>query len=446
MGYNSLASMMCKNTSGVFYQVNSMTDFFAFLQKRGFIQQFSDEALKEMLNKGNISAYCGFDPSADSLHFGHLVPVMLMAHLQRQGHTPIMVVGGGTGMVGDPSGKSNERELLSIEKVAENSREIKAQLEKIVSFEGKTAARMVNNYDWLSKFSMLDWMRDVGKYFTVNYMLAKDSVKARLENREQGISYTEFSYMLLQSYDFYHLFQNYNCVLQCGGSDQWGNISAGIEFIRKLTGKQAYALTVPLLTTATGEKFGKSEGNALWLSEKRTSVWDFYQYWIRADDRDVVRWLNFFTFLPDERIAELAAEVESRPEQRAAQKALAREATALLHGADAAAKVEKAAEIVYSEHIAEIDGSTLEMIFKNTPSCTLAREALEKGVALIDFLADQGIVASRGEAKRLLASGAVYINNLRVEAAKTLNLTCLLTRDIFLVRKGKKDYWVVRVR
>jgi len=423
-----------------------MNRCFDILEQRGFVHQYTDEKLKELLNSDSLSAYVGFDPSADSLHLGHLVPAMLLAHLQRHGHRPIMVIGGGTGMIGDPSGRSRERELLTLEQIEHNSRCIKAQLEKYVSFSGKNAAVMVNNYDWLSKFSMLNWLRDVGKYFTINYMLAKDSVRMRLEDREQGISYTEFTYMLLQSYDFYHLREHYDCRLQCGGSDQWGNITAGIEFIRKVTGKDAYGLTLPLITTTSGEKFGKSEGNAVFLDPARTSPWSYYQYWVRANDADAVHYLNLFTFLPAAEIAGLAEEIRQHPEKREAQKRLAREATALVHGAEKTAKLERAAEILYNERVTEIDTETLAMVFQDAPVAEIGRSSLEKGMPLADFMAENKITASKGEAKKLLASGAVYINNLRAAADGRLESASQLKKNLILFRKGKKDYWLIRVR
>jgi tyrosyl-tRNA synthetase len=422
-----------------------MKQLFDLLMDRGFIYQFSDNRLIPMLNNNTISTYCGFDPTADSLHLGHLVPVMLLSHLQKYGHQPIMLVGGATGLIGDPSGRSGERELLSNEQIERNVERIREQLKKFVRFDGKNPAVIVNNFDWLSKFSHLDWLREVGKYFTINYMLAKDSVKMRLEDREQGISYTEFSYMLLQSYDFYHLFKNHNCVLQCGGSDQWGNITAGIEYIRKTSSKEAYGLTVPLITTASGEKFGKSEGNAIWLAPEKTSVWDFYQYWVRVDDRDVTKFLKLYTYLTEEEIDELEQEVINQPEKRVGQKALAKAVTSTVHGLEIAKKTEMAAEILYSEQIGEIETEMLFMIFKNAPLVEVKRKKIESGIQIVDFLTDHHITSSKGEARRLLSSGAIYINNIRINAGYILTLKSQLKNNIILLRKGKKNYWIIKI-
>src|SRR5262249_21667922 len=274
---------------------------FDTLEERGFVAQCSDEGLRDHLASNRITVYCGFDPSAPSLHLGNLVPIMGLAHFQRAGHRVLEVVGGATGMIGDPSGKSEERNLLTAEQIAQNVASMRRQMERFLDFSGPNPAVIVNNHDWIGPMSFIDWLRDVGKYFTVNYMTAKESVKRRLES-EQGISYTEFSYMTLQAYDFLHLFDHFGCTLQVGGSDQWGNITAGMDLIRKLRQGTAYALTFPLVTTAAGEKFGKSAGNAMWLDPAPTSPWDFYQYLVRQEDRDVIRFLNLFTFLPKDQI------------------------------------------------------------------------------------------------------------------------------------------------
>ena len=308
-----------------------MISAFDTLNERGFIEQCSDKGIESSLQNENVTLYVGFDPTADSLHLGHLVPLIAMAHLQRAGHQVLAIVGGATGMVGDPSGKSQERKLLTPEQVAHNVASIKKQMDKFLDFEGSHAARLLDNNDWISRMSFIDWLREVGKYFTVNYMLAKDSVKVRLGS-EQGISYTEFSYMTMQAYDFLHLFDHYDCSLQCGGNDQWGNIAAGIDLVRRVRGQSIYGMTFPLVTSATGEKFGKSAGSAVWLDPDRTKPYQFYQYWMRTDDRDVERYLMLFTFLRMTDIRALHAAHQHAPERREAQRVLAAEVTRIVHG------------------------------------------------------------------------------------------------------------------
>src|SRR5579862_4186409 len=298
-----------------------MSSVYDTLEQRGLVAQSTDPELGELLGRERLTIYVGFDPTASSLHLGNLVPIMSLAHFQRAGHKVIALVGGATAMVGDPSGRSDERNLLTIEQVKQNALGVREQLSRFLDFDGPNAAVMVDNYDWTAPMSFIDWLRDVGKYFTVNYMVAKESVKSRMQ-AEAGISFTEFSYMTMQAFDFLHLHDHYGCRLQGGGSDQWGNITAGIDLIRRLRQQQAYGLTFPLITTASGAKFGKSAGNALWLDGGRTSPWEFYQYLVRQDDRDVARFLRIYTFLPDAELAELDEQIAAHPEQRAAQKAL----------------------------------------------------------------------------------------------------------------------------
>jgi tyrosyl-tRNA synthetase len=422
-----------------------MDNFFNFLEKRGLVNQISDDELKNKINTEEFSFYCGFDPTAKSLHLGHLLPVMLCAQLQRKGHSPILLVGGATGLIGDPSGKSSERTLLSIEEVEDNAGYIKKQLMKFMDFSGKNKAIMVNNYDWFKKISFLECLRDIGKYFSVNYMIAKDSVSKRLNEREQGISYTEFSYMILQAYDYYHLYENYKCIMQCGGADQWGNISSGIEFIRKVKQETAYGMTVPLLTTASGQKFGKSEGNAIWLDENQTTPYDFYQYWVRSDDRDAIKYLNLFTFLSDKEIADLQDSMAKSPEKREAQKELAYHVTSIAHSEDTARKIREASEILYSERIKDIDDVTFNMIFKQAPVVEVSADAVSAGINIISFLTDSKLAPSKSEARRLLTGGSVYINNNRVNENYIINNESQFKKNLILYRKGKKDYCLIKI-
>jgi tyrosyl-tRNA synthetase len=348
------------------------------LDDRGFIAQSSGVALRDLLATERFTVYVGFDPTASSLHLGHLVPIMALAHFQRAGHSVVALVGGATGMVGDPSGRSDERNLLTAEQVSVNAVAVQKQLSRFIDFSGANAAVMVDNNDWISKMSFVDWLREVGKYFTVNYMVAKESVRSRMES-EQGISFTEFAYMTMQAYDFLHLFDTRGCRLQAGGNDQWGNITAGIDLIRRVRQQPAYGLTFPLITTAAGAKFGKSAGNAIWLDPARTSPWDFYQYLVRQDDRDVVRFLRIYTFLPMDAIAALEQQMLAEPERRAAQKALAFEVTSIVHGADVAHEVQRAAGIVYDEKIEGLCDNTLRDVFANVPSIEISGPIQERG-------------------------------------------------------------------
>jgi tyrosyl-tRNA synthetase len=420
-----------------------MASVFQALQERGFIAQCSDDSLAQSLASNRFTVYAGFDPTADSLHLGHLVPIMALAHFQRAGHRPLMVVGGATGMVGDPSGRSEERNLLTREQVAANVLAVRRQMERFLAFDGPNAATILDNLDWIGSFGFLDWLREVGKHFTVASMLAKESVQRRLDG---GLSYTEFSYMTLQAYDFLHLFTHHGCALQVGGSDQWGNITAGIDLIRRTRQGQAYGITFPLVTTSSGEKFGKTAGNALWLDPRRTSPWDFYQYLIRQDDRDVIRFLNLYTFLPPEAITELERTVREEPHKREAQKRLAFEVTALVHGAATARDMAHAADVVYQSEIKDISDATLAAVFASVPSTTLNRTELESGIMLLDMLLRTGIVSSKGEARRLLESGAIYVNNVRQGNEVTLGSHSLASPSFIVLRSGKKNYHLVRVQ
>jgi tyrosyl-tRNA synthetase len=405
------------------------------------------DGVQDMLAREKVTVYNGFDATADSLHIGHLVPLLALARLQRYGHYPIALAGGGTSMIGDPSGKSAERQLLTRDQVNANVDCIKQQLAHFLDFESKTnPARVLNNADWLMDFNLISFLRDVGKYFTVNYMMTKDSVRNRLE-REDGISFTEFSYMLLQSYDFLHLYEAEGCRLQTGGSDQWGNITAGVELIRRVKGQSAYGMVYPLITKSDGTKFGKTESGSVWLSAERTSPYRFYQFWLNTDDRDVTAYLKYFTFLPQNEIAELESYVQERPEQREAQRRLAQEMTGIVHGQSGLSSAEQASQVLFGGEVSGLSAAEIEDIFADVPSSTLDKERLSgEGLSLIDLLTDSGVVKSKGEARRAISEGGVYLNNHRVsEAAQTVSLNDLMQGHFIILRRGKKNYHLIKV-
>ncbi|MEZ4729386.1 MAG: tyrosine--tRNA ligase [Caldilineaceae bacterium] len=408
----------------------------------------STEGIEELLGKEKITVYNGFDPTADSLHVGHLVPMVGLARLQRFGHHPIALAGGGTGMIGDPSGRSAERNLLSAELIAHNVEQIKVQLASILDFEVKSnPARIVNNMDWLSEISMIAFLRDVGKHFTVNYMTAKDSVQSRLE-REDGLSYTEFSYMLLQAYDYLYLHDHYGCQLQAGGSDQWGNITAGVTLIRKVRGQSAHGVVYPLITRADGTKFGKTaDGDSVWLDPTRTSPYRFYQFFMNMEDANVVEMLRFYTFLSQEEIAEYAQMVAERPHQREAQRRLAQEVTHMVHGETGLAKAEQATKVFFGEEMTGLGAAEIQEIFVDAPSSTVAQaDFADGGVPVVNLLERAGVAKSRGEARRLISSGGIYLNNVRVqEADQAVTLDHAIEGRYLVVRRGKKDYYLVQV-
>ena len=416
------------------------------LRRRGLLEQISDEAgLTALFAREQVSFYVGFDPTARSLHVGNFVPIMMMAHLQRAGHRPIAVVGGATGMIGDPSGRSSERNLLDDSAVLANLATIRTQLASFLRFEGSNAAKVVNNADWTGPISYLHWLRDVGKYFSVNAMIAKESVRRRLEERDQGISYTEFSYMLLQAYDFFVLNRDEGVQLQMGGNDQWGNITAGIELIHKKGGGQAYAITSPLLLTAAGEKFGKSAGNAVWLDSALTSPFAFYQYWVRTDDRDAGKFLRMFTFLDLDEIEAIEAAHASNLAGRGAQKRLAQEVTRIVHGEAALLRAELATEILFGREIQGLSDAELADIFGDVPSTQLERNRLEAGIDLISLLVEMGASASKGEARRALTAGSIYLNNVKAtDAGLMVTAAQLASESTLVVRTGKKNYFLAR--
>jgi tyrosyl-tRNA synthetase len=448
-------------------------NLFEELSWRGLVHGATEDA-ERALAEERLTGYIGFDPTAVSLHVGSLLPVMGLARFQRCGHSPIALVGGGTGLIGDPSGKTQERQLLTREKARENLAGIRGQLERFLDFEARgNPARIVDNAEWLDGVPLLDFLRDVGKHFTVNAMLAKESVKRRLEG-EEGISYTEFSYLLLQAYDFLMLYDRYGCRLQMGGSDQWGNIVAGIDLIRRLRGGEggaaagepggaqepgagggarakarplASGVVFPLVTTASGVKFGKTEAGAVWLDPALTSPFRFYQFWIQTDDRDVVPYLKSFTWLGRGEIAELDAAVRDAPERREAQRRLAREVTRMVHGETALERAERATRVLFGEALEGLAPEEVLEVFEDVPSSAVERARLDgAGLPLADLLVASGLAASKSEARRALQQGGVYLNNRRVAADRqTVTLEDTLAGQLLLLRKGKRDYHLVRV-
>jgi len=415
--------------------------------ERDLIEQISDkEALQKSLGTGMISLYAGFDPTADSLHLGHLFPVLCLARLQRMGHIPIALVGGATGLIGDPSGKFEERQLLNEDVIHANSESIKKQLELFLDFDGSNSAIMVNNTDWTKNVYYLDWLRDIGKHFSVNYMLTKESVRRRIEDRSQGISYTEFSYMLIQANDFLELYNRYGCLLQVGGNDQWGNITAGIDLIQKKRHKQAYGITFPLLTNAGGEKFGKSEGNAVWLDPEKTSPYGLYQFWIRTDDKDVISFLKYFTYLPLKDIEELEHTISEAPEKREAQRILAEESTRMIHGDEGLKKARQASEVLFGGEITDFSDRELLDIFNDVPSSTIQKGDLQKGVGALKIFSSSGLTKSNSQALQLVKQGGAYVNNVRIKDSRMiLTQEHLASESILVLRSGKKKFHLLKV-
>ncbi len=424
------------------------TDIISELSWRGLVNQTTDNAnLPRLLTEKPRTIYVGFDPTADSLHVGHLVALMVLRRFQKAGHRPIALVGGATGMIGDPSGKSEERNLLSVAALQANIAGMEPQLRRFLDFDcGANSAILVNNYDWMGKFGYLEFLRDVGKHFPVNVMLAKDSVRARLDRSDAGLSYTEFSYMLLQAYDFVHLHEHYDCELQAGGSDQWGNITAGIDLARRLRGAQLYGCTCPLLTKSDGTKMGKSESGALWLSADKTSPYHFYQYWINLDNADVGRCLRFFTDLGQEEIETLMSEHQADPGRHGARRRLAAELTRLIHGPDGLDTAQRATKIFFGGEIGQWTDAQLAGIFANVPSKDLPRQRLlDAGLPIIDALLEAGLCKNKSEARRIITQGGAYVNNRRVEDIEThLGPGQLASESTMVLRTGKKNYALLR--
>jgi len=418
------------------------------LKQRSLLHDITEGAA-DHLAEAPRTVYIGFDPTGPSLHIGSLLPVMGLMHAQRAGHTPIALVGGGTGLIGDPSGKTAERQLLSKEDAARNAEGIRKQLEHFLDFEGvSNAARMRNNHDWLGELPLVDFLRDIGKHFSVNQMLAKESVKRRIDGAEEGISYTEFSYSLLQSYDFLELYRREGCTVQMGGSDQWGNITTGIDLVRRMEGARAYGVVFPLITQASGVKFGKTEGGSIWLDPEMTSPFRFYQYWVNVEDRDVVKYLSFFTLKDADEIAELADKVETEPHARVAQRALAEDVTRRVHGETGVTKAAAATKALFGGDVTGLGAAEIADVFADVPSSELAREVLGgEGASLVDVMAEAGIATSKGDARRSIDGGGVYVNNVRVEdASRALTMDDTIEGRFLLIRKGKKQYHLVAVR
>jgi len=417
----------------------SQTDFLAELAWRGMLMQQTEGAGK-LLAAGPVSGYAGFDPTASSLHVGSLVPIMGLVHLQRNGHRPYALVGGGTGMIGDPSGKTTERALQTADQVVSNAESIGAQLARFLDFSGPNGAVLRNNADWLLNMGAIEFMRDVGKHLTVNYMAAKDSVKSRMD---AGISYTEFSYMLLQAYDFVELRRRDGVTLQVGGSDQWGNMTAGVELVRRMDGAEAHAVTFPLLTTASGTKFGKTEAGAVWLDPDRTSPYQFYQFWINTDDRDAGKYLRLMTLMGRETIEALERDAAEHPERREAQTALAFEITSRVHGAEAAAIAREVSLVLFGRgEVSGLSAAALAALAREVPTATVARD---EAVSLTDLFVRTNLVKSKGEARRVVEQGGAYVNGERAGVAVMLSDMTPLAGSYLLLRKGTRDYAVIQL-
>jgi len=423
-----------------------ISDDFAF---RGLVQQVSDEGLWTLLDEGATTAYAGFDPTSDSLHVGNLLGIITLRRLQEAGHRPILLAGGGTGLIGDPGGKSDERPLLSAEQLVANLEGIRAQLGGLLDLSpaaGDARGLLLDNSEWLCAYGFIDFLRDVGKHFTVNQMTAKESVKARFERPDQGISYTEFSYMLLQAYDYLYLHDAYGCRLQLGGSDQWGNITMGLELIRKVRGSEAFALTWPLLLRADGTKYGKSESGAVWLDAAKSSPYELYQFFVRTPDDEVGRLLRYFTFLSHDEIEALDIEIAERPGQTKAQQALARAVCTLVHGEAETERASAASRALYSEDVARLDEALLLEVFADAPSSRFARSRLDPGgLPLVEALVSTGLVASKTAARAAVSQGGVYVNNLRrADPEACLGRDDLLVDRYVVLRKGRRDYHLLQ--
>lgn len=422
------------------------TDLLSELRWRGLIHQCTDETgLGKLLSQGRQTIYIGFDPTATSLHVGGLMQLMMLRRFQKAGHRPIALVGGATGMIGDPSGKSEERNLLSAEDLQRNVDGVASQMRRFLDFDGSDGALLLNNFEWMKSYSYLEFLRDVGKNFPIGQMMGKESVRSRLES-EAGLSYTEFSYMLLQAYDFVHLARQFGCRIQGGGSDQWGNITAGIDLGRRMIGEQLFGLTAPLLTTSDGRKMGKTESGAIWLDRDRTSPYAFYQYWFRVEDADVMRCIAFLTEIEHEEYLSLKQETESDPGKRTAQKRLAAWMTQLVHGDEGLAAANQASEILFGGEIDRLTDRDLTEIFADVPSCELQRDTLRgEGLWIVDAVRQAGLASSSGEARRAIQEGGVYVNNRRIgEVDRKLSEADLASETVMVLRKGKRNYALLR--
>jgi tyrosyl-tRNA synthetase len=422
-----------------------MGDLFSELQWRGLVFD-STHGTSEALATRQLTLYAGFDATASSLHIGHLLPVLGLARAQRFGHKPIALVGGGTGLIGDPSGKSVERNLLTLDEVRANAEGVRSQLTRFLEFGASAnGALLANNADWLTTITAMEFLRDVGKYFTVNQMIAKESVKRRMES-DDGISYTEFSYSLLQSYDYLILHDRFACSLQIGGSDQWGNIVAGCDLIRRRRGAVTHGLVMPLIMTAAGTKFGKTEAGAVWLDGDRTSPFRFYQFWLNVDDRDVVSYLKFFTFKSQDEIVGLARVTAEHPERREGQRELAREVTAMVHGPDHVFRAERAAAVLFGGSLANATYEDILMVFEEAPSISVSAESVERGISAAELAVTTGLVASKGEAGRLIKQGGLYVNDRRLTDERGhVTMADAIGARVIVLRKGQRERCLIRI-
>lgn len=429
-----------------------MSSFVEELRWRGLIHDMIPET-EDYLADHQTTGYIGFDPTADSLHIGSLVPILVLVHFQRHGHKPIALVGGATGMVGDPSGKSQERNLLDEETLAKNVAGVRAQLERFLDFnsDADNAAVMVNNYDWMKNMSLIAFVRDIGKHITVNYMMAKDSVKKRLgSDSQEGMSFTEFTYQLFQGYDFLHLYNSHNCRLQMGGSDQWGNITTGTELIRRKAQGKAYALTVPLITKADGTKFGKTEGGNVWLDAERTSPYKFYQYWLNTSDEDAESYIKIFTFLDQETIEKLIAEHREQPHLRLLQKTIGEEITRMVHGQEALDNAVKASGILFGKNVTEdlksLDVKTFLDVFDGVPQAEISKTDIDNGLDIVDaFNEKSGFLKSNGEVRRALNENSIAVNKTKVQEGYTLSTEDLIAGNYILLQRGRKNYYILKI-
>ncbi|HFE37575.1 MAG TPA: tyrosine--tRNA ligase [Gammaproteobacteria bacterium] len=423
-----------------------MKNVFDELKWRGLLYD-ATEGMEDILLKEKVTIYTGFDPTGDSLHVGSLVPIMGLARLQRFGHTPIALAGGGTGMIGDPSGKAHERQLLTKAQVDSNVEAIKKQLSRFLDFDKpENPAKLLNNGDWLLSMSLMDFLRDVGKHFTINYMIAKESVKSRIE-REDGISYTEFSYMLLQGFDFLHLFDKHNCTVQAGGSDQWGNIVTGMELVRRMRGKKTHGIVFPLITKADGSKFGKTESGTIWLDANKTSPYRFYQFWLNTGDADVIKYLKYFTWLTQEEISELEKALAENPEQRTAQRALAEAMTRIVHGEAALEKALSASKVLFGGDLAGLSADDISDIFADVPSSEINKNEISaEGYSYVDLVAESALAKSKGEARRAIQGNGIAINNIKVtDIDHKICLDDSIDEQFIVLRKGKKNFHLIKI-
>ena len=428
------------------------TNFVQELQWRGLLHDLMPDT-ESFLSSTPTKGYIGFDPTADSLHIGSLVQIIILMHFQKAGHTPIVLVGGATGMIGDPSGKSNERNLLDQQTLEKNCRGIQTQLEQFLNFDSsiQNPALVVNNYDWMKSYTLIDFSRDIGKHLTVNYMMAKESVKKRLgADSKVGMSFTEFTYQLLQGYDFLHLYNTLECKIQMGGSDQWGNITTGTELIRRKEGGKAYALTCPLIKKADGSKFGKTEEGNVWLDKSRTSPYKFYQFWLNTSDEDALSYIKIFTFLPREVIEEKIQEHQTAPHLRLLQKTIAEEVTTLVHGKEAYCKAVEASQILFGkttgDSLQKLDSQTFLELFEGVPQAEVSRSLIDGGLDLIAALATEtGFLSSNGEARRALKENAISVNQVKVDENFTLGAKDLIAAQYILLRRGKKNYFILKI-